>query len=168
MELVTFTGVQFGFASVVPKPSRFAFVVEILSIISLVLFAVFCFLCVCPTAQLYVLQVASLWKGITLRRVGKTPNILSGQPLSPKSSKNNREEGGGEIAAQSGEIHSNSDFFHGLSQLLFGGPVGGKGEVEFVIRIYRFSELGFVSDATDYLLVVFLFRNKYSETTISF
>jgi hypothetical protein len=34
-----------------------------------------------------------------------------------------------------------------------GSGVGGKEKLEFVIRTYRFSELGFFSDATNYLLV---------------
>jgi hypothetical protein len=55
--------------------------------------------------------------------VGKTPNILSGQPLSPKSSKNKREEKNSSIKI---EIPSNSDFlFMDLHSCWFGAVSNG-------------------------------------------
>jgi hypothetical protein len=79
---------------------RLEFICELLrwtqqhGITNLYLWQTFCQSAVsCSTLQLCVLQVAYLWKGISLKALGNTPNILSGQPLSPKSSKNKRRRG---------------------------------------------------------------------------
>jgi hypothetical protein len=126
-----------GFGSAVWRPYHFVFMLVFLSVMLSPVCSILLPLCLsCP--QFYVLQVASLWKGNALRGVGKTPNILSGHPLSPKSPKNKRKK---KRKRREAGIRNRDTFefrfFHGLSQLLVWGSkervqgAGGGGKLNF-------------------------------------
>jgi hypothetical protein len=83
MELLSSLGIRFEFACAAPRPCHLVFVADILSV---------CSNCLSYFVLVRLTSGLSVEKGL-LEAVGNTPNVLSGQPQSPKSSKNKRWKG---------------------------------------------------------------------------